>query len=179
MSLRYTLSSKPESLNTSYEYIFIMVRPKLCRRVRFRGNFHYFKPQAIPLKELSEVVLTVDEFEALRLKDKLGLDQIESAEKMNISQSTFHRILESARKKIAEAIVDGKAIKIHGGEYKMPNKDGTGPEGKGSRTGRGLGNCQGSDENLDNSKPMKKGAGRCGDGTPRGGGRGRCQGGKR
>ncbi len=152
-----------------------MVRPKHCRRIRFKGEFHYFKPQGIPLRELSEIILTIDEFEALRLKDRLSLDQIAAAEKMNISQPTFHRILESARKKIVEAIVDGKAIKIHGGECKMPNKDGTGPEGKGPRTGRGLGNCQGSDDKLDNSRPMKKGAGRCGDGSPRGGGRGRCQ----
>ena len=156
-----------------------MVRPKHCRRIRFKGDFHYFKPQAIPLRELGEVILTVDEFEAIRLKDKLDLDQLESAKKMDISQPTFHRILESARKKIANAIVDGKAIKIHGGEYKMPGGDGTGPEGKGPRTGRGLGNCQGGDENLDNSRPMKKGAGICGNGTPRGGRMGRCHSGKR
>ena len=113
-----------------------MVRPKHCRRIRFKGDFHYFKPQAIPLRELGEVILTVDEFEAIRLKDKLDLDQLESAKKMDISQPTFHRILESARKKIANAIVDGKAIKIHGGEYKMPGGDGTGPEGKGPIAGK-------------------------------------------
>jgi len=150
-----------------------MVRPKQCRRVRFRGNFHYFKPRAVPLVELSEVTLTVDEFEAMRLKDKLGLDQIDAAKKMDVSQPTFHRILESARKKTAEAIVDGKAIKIHGGECKMPNRDGTGPEGKGPRTGRGLGKCPPNEkENLDDTRPRKKGLGPCGDGTPRGGGRG-------
>jgi predicted DNA-binding protein (UPF0251 family) len=149
-----------------------MVRPKLCRRVMFRGNFHYFKPQAVPLRELEETVLTVDEFEAVRLKDKLGLDQIEAAGKMDVSQPTFHRILESARKKIAEAIVDGKAIKIHGGACKMPNRDGTGPEGKGPRTGRGLGKCKPSDdEELDEARP--RGLGPCGDGTPRGRGMGR------
>ncbi|MFC1691634.1 DUF134 domain-containing protein [Nanoarchaeota archaeon] len=146
-----------------------MVRPKLHRLVRFRGNFHYFKPQAIPLSELSEVILTVDEFEAMRLKDKLGLDQTEAAEKMNISQPTFHRILESARKKIAEAIVDGKAIRIQGGACKMPNKDGTGPEGKGPRTGRGLGNCPSTDkESLDETRPRRKGLGPCGAGARRG-----------
>jgi predicted DNA-binding protein (UPF0251 family) len=141
------------------------------RRVGFRKKFHYFKPRAIPLRELRETVLTVDEFEAMRLKDKLGLDQIKSAEKMNVSQPTFHRIIESARKKVAEAIVDGRAIKIHGGVYKMPNRDGTGPEGKGPRTGRGLGRCKPSDnEELDRTRP--RGLGPCGDGTPRGGGRG-------
>ena len=147
-----------------------MVRPRHCRRVGFRERFHYFKPRAVPLRELKETVLTVDEFEALRLKDKLGLDQIKSAEKMNVSQPTFHRIIESARKKIAEAIVDGRAIKIHGGVYKMPNRDGTGPEGKGPRTGRGLGRCKPTeDEELDETKP--RGRGPCGGG--RGLGRGR------
>lgn len=147
-----------------------MARPQQCRRIRFRGNFHYFKPRAVPLVELSEVTLTVDEFEAMRLKDKLGLDQIDAAKKMDISQPTFHRILESVRKKIAEAIVDGKAIKISGGKYKMPNKDGTGPEGKGPRTGRGLGNC--SPKEGETLNETRKGLGPCGNGTPRGGGRG-------
>ena len=120
-----------------------MVRPRLRRRIGFRGGFHYFKPQAIPLAELSEVMLTIGEFEAIRLKDKLGLDQKEAAEKMKISQPTFHRTLESARKKIADAIINGKAIRIHGGEFKMPGGDGTGPLGQGPIAGRGLGRGMG------------------------------------
>ena len=89
-----------------------MPRPRKCRRVRWRGQARYFKPQGIPMRFLDEVSLAMDEIEAVRLKDYLGLDQIEAAEKMNVSQSTFQRILSSAREKIAESLVKGKALKI-------------------------------------------------------------------
>ena len=79
------------------------------------------------------------------MKDFLGIDQETSAKKMDISQPTFHRLILSARKKIADAIVNGKAIKIHGGVYKMPGGDRTGPEGRGPRTGRAMGYCSGND----------------------------------
>ena len=92
-----------------------MPRPIRCRRVRFRPEAAYFKPRGIPMKELEEVVLPVDEFEAVRLKDLEGLDQEECAGKMGISQPTFHRLVVSARKKIANAIINGKAIRIEGG----------------------------------------------------------------
>lgn len=87
------------------------------RRVRGRPNSSYFKPAGIRIIDLEESVLTVDEFEAVRLKDLLGLEQNECAEKMEISQPTFHRLILSARKKIADAIVNGKAIKIEGGNF--------------------------------------------------------------
>lgn len=64
------------------------------------------------MRRLEEVVLTKEEMEAIKLKDFDALEQIEASEKMNTSQSTFQRILVSARKKIAEAIVEGKALKI-------------------------------------------------------------------
>lgn len=96
-----------------------MVRPRLCRRVRLNPNVTYFKPRGIPLRELEEIILNVDEFEAVRLKDLEGLEQEECARKMNISQPTFHRLVLSARKKIAEAIIKGKAIKIEGGNYRF------------------------------------------------------------
>jgi len=96
-----------------------MVRPRLCRRVRFNPNITYFKPRGIPLRELGEVILLVDEFEAVRLKDLEGLEQGECAKKMKISQPTFHRLVLSARKKISEAIVNGKAIRIEGGNYRI------------------------------------------------------------
>jgi len=95
-----------------------MVRPRLCRRVGFDPNVTYFKPRGIPLRELEEVILPVDEYEAVRLKDLEGLEQEECAKKMNISQPTFHRLVISARKKIADAIINGKAIKIEGGNHK-------------------------------------------------------------
>lgn len=96
-----------------------MVRPRLCRRVRFNPDVTYFKPRGIPMVELEESILHVDEYEAVRLKDLDGLEQEECAKKMKISQPTFHRLVLSARKKIADAIVNGKAIKIEGGNYKI------------------------------------------------------------
>lgn len=84
----------------------------MCRRLRFRPKAHYFKPQGIPMHQLEEVVLTKEELEAIKLKDFDGLEQIEASEKMNTSQSTFQRILFSARAKISEAIVKSKALKI-------------------------------------------------------------------
>jgi len=71
------------------------------------------------MSELEEVVLTVDEFEAIRLKDVDGLEQEQSAQRMNISQPTFHRLYLEARRKIADVIVNGKALKIEGGTYEI------------------------------------------------------------
>jgi len=99
-----------------------MVRPRICRRVNLEPNITYFKPRGIPLVELEEVILHVDEFEAVRLKDLKELEQEECAKKMNISQPTFHRLVLSARKKLADAIVNGKAIKIEGGNYNLKNE---------------------------------------------------------
>jgi predicted DNA-binding protein (UPF0251 family)/phage FluMu protein Com len=79
----------------------------------------YFKPRGIPLSALEEVVLTVDEFEAVRLADLEGLYQEQAAEKMKVSRPTFGRIIESAHKKVADALVQGKALKIEGGEFEM------------------------------------------------------------
>lgn len=89
-----------------------MVRPIKPRRVLFDPKAVYFKPRAIPLSMLEEVELGVDELEALRLCDYKNLEQTEAAKKMKISQSTLQRILTSARQKIAEALIEGKAIKI-------------------------------------------------------------------
>ncbi len=89
-----------------------MPRPRLCRRIRKKPGVTYFKPAGVRLTELNEIILRVDEYEAIRLQDLLGLSQEESAKKMNISQPTFYRLISSARKKIADAIINGKAIKI-------------------------------------------------------------------
>ncbi len=89
-----------------------MVRPIKPRRVIFSPNVIYFKPRAVPLSLLKEVDLTVDELEALRLCDLEELNQIKAAKKMGISQSTLARILTSVHKKVAEALIKGKAIKI-------------------------------------------------------------------
>ena len=112
-----------------------MPRPRRFRRVRYMPEVTFFKPAGVRLAELEEVVLTVDEFEAIRLKDFLDLEQTEAAKKMNISQPTFNRLLSAARKKVAEAVVNGKSIKIEGGRYKMVVPRGRGAAGR----GRGMG----------------------------------------
>lgn len=72
--------------------------------------------------DLEETVLTMDELESVRLKDLEGMEQEEAAKKMGISQPTFHRLVTEARRKIAGAIVKGKAIKIEGGVYTVTRK---------------------------------------------------------
>lgn len=89
-----------------------MVRPIKPRKVFLNPKVVYFKPRAVPLSVLEEVELSLDELEALRFCDLENLDQVQAAKKMKISQSTLSRILISARKKIAEALIKGKAIKI-------------------------------------------------------------------
>jgi predicted DNA-binding protein (UPF0251 family) len=96
-----------------------MARPRNCRRVGSIPESNYFKPRGIPLSQLEEVVLTVDECEAIRLADLESLYQEQAAEKMQVSRQTFGRIIESAHKKVAEALVKGKALKIEGGEFQM------------------------------------------------------------
>lgn len=96
-----------------------MPRPRHCRRVRQLPQANYYKPRGIPLSVLEEVTITVDEFEAIRLTDMEGLYQADAAEKMNISRQTLGRILESAHKKIADALVNGKALLIKGGPIEI------------------------------------------------------------
>ncbi|MFH1589839.1 MAG: DUF134 domain-containing protein [archaeon] len=100
-----------------------MPRPCKRRRVRGQPSSSYFKPAGIRKIDLEELTLLVDEFEAIRLKDFEGMDQEKAAKQMGISQPTFHRLILSARKKIADAIVNGKAIKIEGGNYKLENNE--------------------------------------------------------
>lgn len=116
-----------------------MVRPRRCRRVGNVPGISYFKPAGVGVRELEEIVLTVDEYEAVRLKDLEALEQEEAAKKMGISQPTLHRLLLSARKKIAEAIVKGKAIKIEGGSYTIAERGIGRRMGAGSRRGAGKG----------------------------------------
>jgi predicted DNA-binding protein (UPF0251 family) len=111
----------------------------------------FFKPAGIPLRELEEVCLSVEELEAIRLKDIEDLEQEQCAEKMNISRTTFARILDTARKKMAEALINGKAIRIEGGHFEVagtpditplqPKVSGPGWHGR-FRRGQVLGNNQ-------------------------------------
>ena len=89
-----------------------MPRPRILRCMRFKPNVYYFKPQNVPMRMLEEIVLQPDELEALKLYEIDDLDQTAAAKEMGISQPTFARILGRANKKVAEAIVKGKAIKI-------------------------------------------------------------------
>lgn len=82
----------------------------------------YFKPQGVPLYRLTEITLTVDECEALCFADRQRMHQIDAAKKMKISRQTFGNIIESARKKVAEAVLCGKALRIGGGTYKVSKK---------------------------------------------------------
>jgi predicted DNA-binding protein (UPF0251 family) len=96
-----------------------MGRRQLYRRVSSIPLVNYFKPAGAPMAALEEVQLLVEEAEAIRLKDLEKLEQEQCAAKMNISQSTFSRLLDSARQKIAEALLNGKSIRIEGGNYEM------------------------------------------------------------
>jgi predicted DNA-binding protein (UPF0251 family) len=89
-----------------------MPRPRLCRKIDFNPNITYFKPQGVPMRELEIVELTAEEIEAYRLRHINDMEQQEAANKMHTSQSTYQRILYSAYKKIADALINGKAIRI-------------------------------------------------------------------
>jgi predicted DNA-binding protein (UPF0251 family) len=92
-------------------------RPTKCRRVDFFPENSYFVPIGKPKCKLEEIVLKVEELEAMRLKDIEELNQEECAERMQVSRQTFQNIIDSARKKIAIALTEGKAINITGGNY--------------------------------------------------------------
>jgi predicted DNA-binding protein (UPF0251 family) len=96
-----------------------MPRRRRCRRVGFQPAFTSFRPAGAGMTEPEEMILTIDEFEAVRLKDLEGFEQEVCAEMMDISQPTFHRLVISARRKIADALTHGKSIKIEGGNYRF------------------------------------------------------------
>lgn len=92
-----------------------MARPCRCRKIRCNPDSNYFKPRGIPLDMLEEVKITLDELESVRLADYDGLYQEDAAKKMNVSRQTFGNIVNSAHKKIADALLNAKALKIEGG----------------------------------------------------------------
>ena len=92
-----------------------------------------FKPAGVPMAGREVVELTLEEFESIRLMDNEGLKQTEAARKMGISQPTFQRVYDSARKKIADSLVNGKVIMIQGGHYRFMGM------ARGRGTGRGAG----------------------------------------
>jgi len=92
-----------------------MPRPTKCRKIDYRPETTFFKPAGIPVHDLEVVTLSLDELEALRLGDYEGLYHEDAARKMEISRQTFGNIIEAARKKTADALINGKALKIEGG----------------------------------------------------------------
>ena len=110
-----------------------MPRPKLPRQIWNMPTAIWYKPAGIPLRTLAEVVVTLDELEALRLADFEGLYQEQVAARMNVSRPTVGRILASAHRKLAEALVQGKAIRLEGGSVQFAS--GTLPAGPGCRGG--------------------------------------------
>jgi len=92
-------------------------RPKQHRKVTHLPKVDYFKPRGIPLTELAVSELTIEEIEAIRLVDHKGLEQKQASERMGVSRRTLARELQSARGKIADALLNGKAIQISGGTY--------------------------------------------------------------
>lgn len=99
-----------------------MPRPIKPRRIELIPRVTYYKPSGVPMKTLEEVVLTLDELEALRLKDMEGLEQHDCADRMGVAQSTLQRILVTARRKLVQAIVEGKALRVQGGVYSLVQK---------------------------------------------------------
>ncbi len=96
-----------------------MPRPKCRRHICGMPDKNYFKPRGIPVVDLEEIVLNLDEFEAIRLADHEQLYQEDAAAQMNVSRQTFGRIIESAHKKIADVLINGKALKIEGGTVSL------------------------------------------------------------
>ena len=99
-----------------------MVRPRKDRMVAFNPEISYFKPRGIPMIDLEEVCLTVDQREAIRLSDLLGMSHEDAGRRMGVSRATFGRIIQRARNVVADALVNGKAINVEGGSYRIVNK---------------------------------------------------------
>ena len=96
-----------------------MARPPKPRRVEYMPEVTLFRPAGVTMRRLAEVVLSIEELEALRLKDLEGLEQEECAASMNVSRPTFQRVLTSSRYKVADALVNGKVLRVEGGHYRL------------------------------------------------------------
>ena len=100
-----------------------MSRPPCCRRVSGKPGASLYQPAGIPARVLEETLMTLDEFESIRLADLEGLYQEQAAERMEVSRATFGRILETAHRKVAGALIQGKALRIGGGHV-LPERPG-------------------------------------------------------
>lgn len=100
-----------------------MVRPQKDRMVAYNPKISYFKPRGIPMMQLEEVRLTVDEREAIRLSDLLGMSHEDAGLRMGVSRATFGRIIQRARQVVADALINGKAINVGGGNYRIVDQN--------------------------------------------------------
>jgi uncharacterized protein len=96
-----------------------MTRPKCCRQIGIMPGKTCFQPEGAMLSSFEVVLLNLDEYEAIRLADLKGLYHEQAASRMNISRQTFGRIIEEARRKVADVLVNGKTLKIEGGSVSM------------------------------------------------------------
>ncbi|MGD0827928.1 MAG: DUF134 domain-containing protein [Desulfobaccales bacterium] len=118
-----------------------MGRPKKCRWVETEPGVTLFKPRGIPLRSLEQMVITVDELEALRLADFLEMTQEEVAQKMQVSRPTVTRMLARAHRAVAEALIKGKAICIEGGDYRLGQQCGSCGQGAALGSGEARPDC--------------------------------------
>lgn len=110
-----------------------MARPRKWRKVCCLPESNLFGPLKSSPADHEVIIMTVEEYETIRLIDLEGLKQEECAERMKVARTTVQRIYIDARKKIAEALVNGKILKIEGGDYKLYDE---------SERGRGCGRCR-------------------------------------
>lgn len=112
-------------LKSLIELMFIlgdyMRGPYRKRRIEEPPRFNNFKPSGVPRRFLKKIELTVDELEAIRLADYLHLEHLQASEKMSISRPTFTRLIDKARSKVAQAIIEGKELVIEGGNVDFKN----------------------------------------------------------
>lgn len=122
-----------------------MPRPKRLRQITARPRVAAFGPETVPAR--GELVLSLEEFEALRLIDHDGMDQSRAAEVMGVSRQTVGRILKAGRSKVASALVQGLRLRMHGGCYKIRGRG----RGRGFGRGRGCGQGKGMGSDPDPS----------------------------
>jgi predicted DNA-binding protein (UPF0251 family) len=97
-------------------------RPYCCRRIAGQPAASVFKPVGVSVLEIDQIMMSLDEFEAMRLADLDGLYQERAADEMKVSRTTFSRIIDSAHRKLADAIVHGKALRIEGGPVQVEGR---------------------------------------------------------
>lgn len=94
-----------------------MARRPCCKKIETLPEIRYFKPRAMPMEDLEEITLSMEELEAIRLAHMEGLYHHDGAVRMGVSRATFGRVLDSAHRKVARALVVGCALRIEGGSY--------------------------------------------------------------